>query len=98
MKKYELVVAVAKASGVTQKEVEKVIDTMSGIIVEAVRDGGDSINLPALGMFKQKVSEARMGRNPLTGEAIQIKASRNITFKPTASVKVVIEPAAKKKK
>ena len=54
MKKYDVVVAVAKSTGVTQKEVEKVIDSLSSVIVENVRDGGDTINLPALGMFKQK--------------------------------------------
>jgi len=98
MKKYDVVVAVAKSTGVTQKEVEKVIDSLSSVIVENVRDGGDTINLPALGMFKQKNNPARMGRNPLTGEAIAIKESRTITFKPTQSMKVIIEPAAKKKK
>lgn len=56
-----------------------------------MRDNGESVALPGLGTFKQKLTEAREGRNPINGEKVKIKASRNITFKPQSSVKVVNE-------
>jgi len=87
MKKYEFVVAIANATGLPKGEVEKVIDAIPGVITEVVRDGGDSINLPGLGIFKQKVNEARSGRNPLTGASIEIPQSLNIKFQSSSSMK-----------
>lgn len=66
MKKYELVAKVATKTGLSQENVNKVVDAMQEVIVEAVVDGGDEVNLPKLGKFKQKVNPARKGINPLT--------------------------------
>lgn len=97
MKKFELVAAVAKETGLTQDSVNKVIDSMSNIIVkECVENGGD-VNLPALGKFKQKINPAREGINPLNKKPISIKESRTIRFTPTSSIKVTIEPKVAKK-
>lgn len=97
MKKFELVAAVAKETGLTQDSVNKVIDSMSNIIVkECVENGGD-VNLPTLGKFKQKINPAREGINPLNKKPISIKESRTIKFTPTSSIKVTIEPKVAKK-
>ena len=72
MKKGDFVSAVAKQSGETKKTVEAVLDAMGSIIVEKVRDNGEDILIPGVGTFKQKRNEARMGRNPLTGESLKI--------------------------
>lgn len=98
MKKYELVAAVAKKSGLTQTDVNKVVDAMSEVIVETCVENGEEVNLPALGKFKQKVNAARKGRNPLTGTAMDVKESHTLKFQPTSSIKKVIEPAPTKKK
>ena len=91
MKKFELVAAVAKETGLTQDNVNKVVDSMSAIIVkECVANGGD-VNLPALGKFRQKVNPARRGINPLTKASISIKETRTIRFTPTSSIKVTVE-------
>lgn len=87
MKKGDFVSAVAKQSGETKKTVEAVLDAMGSIIVEEVRDNGEDILIPGVGTFKQKRNEARMGRNPLTGESLKIKASKTIAFKALPSVK-----------
>ena len=95
MKKFELVAAVAKETGLTQEIVNKVVDSMSAIIVnECVNNGGD-VNLPALGKFRQKVHPARKGINPLTKQPLSIKETRTIRFTPTSGIKVVIEPKKK---
>ena len=48
---------------------------------------GDKIRIPALGIFQVRKRPARMGRNPATGEAIKIKASKKIAFRPAKELK-----------
>ncbi len=98
MKKYELVAAVAKASGLTQTDVNKVIDSMCEVIVEACVENGDDVNLPTLGKFKQKVNPARSGINPLTKKPMDVAESHTIKFTPTSTIKKTIVPVVEKKK
>ncbi|WP_408065813.1 HU family DNA-binding protein [Zavarzinia marina] len=58
---------------------------------------GEKIRLPGLGTFEVKKRPARKGRNPQTGEAIKIKASSRLTFRPAATL-AVAAPAPKKAK
>lgn len=97
MKKYELVAAVAKKSGLTQTDVNKVVDVMSEVIVEACVENGDEVNLPTLGKFRQKVNPARKGINPLTKQPLDVKESHSLKFTPTSTIKKVIEPKVAKK-
>lgn len=90
MKKFELVAAVAKKTGMTQTDVNKVIDAMCPIIVEACVENGDEVNLPALGKFKQKINPARKGINPLTKKPLDVPESRTLVFKPTSTIKKVL--------
>ncbi|WP_374308451.1 HU family DNA-binding protein [Dongia sp.] len=48
---------------------------------------GDKIRIPALGIFQVRKRPARMGRNPATGEAIKIKASKKIAFRAAKELK-----------
>ena len=98
MKKYELVSEVAKRSGVSQKDVNSVIDAMSEVIVETCVKNGEEVNLPALGKFKQKVNNARKGINPLTQKPMDVKESHTLKFSPTSTAKVYIEPKKAGKK
>lgn len=97
MKKWDFVKLVAENTGMSQQDVNKVIDEAGRVIVEQCRDKGEDISIPTIGSFKQKVNAARKGRNPLTGEQIDIKGSRTIVFRPMPSVKVVEEPKKGKK-
>lgn len=92
MKKYELVQAIAKKTGYTQDVVNNVIDAMQPIIVEACVENGEEVNLPELGKFKRQIFKARKGRNPLTGEALDIPESHTVSFKASLKNKKVIEP------
>ena len=94
MKKDDFIAAVAKESGMKQKEVETVIDAMVPIIVKTCVEGGDDINIPGLGHFKQKVNKAREGFNPIKKEKIQVPETHTLSFKPVKSIKQVIEPKA----
>ena len=91
MKKDDFIAAVAKESGMKQKEVETVIDAMVPIIVKTCVEGGDDINIPGLGHFKQKVNKAREGFNPIKKEKIQVPETHTLSFKPVKSIKQVIE-------
>lgn len=97
MKKYELVAAVAKETGMTQTDVNKVIDAMQPIIVKACVENGDEVNLPLLGKFKRKVNPARKGINPLTKKPMDVKESHTLKFTPTTTIKKVVEPKPAKK-
>lgn len=97
MKKYELVRAVSAASGQTQDVVNQVIDAMCPIIVKTCVEDGDEVNLPLLGKFKQKVNAARKGINPLTKKPLDVPESHTLAFKPTSTIKVVVQPKPAKK-
>lgn len=97
MKKHELVNAVAKKAGMTQTDVNKVVDIIGEVIVETCVEGGDEVNFPSLGKFKRKVNAARKGINPLTKQPLDVKESHTLKFTPTASIKKIIEPKKGKK-
>ena len=91
MKKYELVAAVSKKTGLTQNQVSEVINATCETIVETCVENGEEVNLPAFGKFRQKSNPAREGINPLTKEKINIKETHTIKFSPTASIKKTID-------
>lgn len=91
MKKYELVAAVSKKTGLTQNQVSEVINATCETIVETCVENGEEVNLPAFGKFRQKSNPAREGINPLTKNKIKIKETHTIKFSPTASIKKTID-------
>ena len=86
MNKAELIDAVADDSDLTKASAERALDSAIENITNALR-GGDSVTLVGFGTFTVRQREARMGRNPRTGEAIQIKASRVPGFKAGKALK-----------
>ncbi len=86
MNKSEFVEKVAEATGFTKADAAKAVDAVVETVTEALKDG-DSISLVGFGTFSVKRREARTGRNPRTGEAIQIAASNIPSFKAGKSLK-----------
>ena len=82
----ELVDAVAAAQGVAKSDAKKILDGIISAIAETAAKG-EEISLNGFGKFKVKDSPAREGRNPSTGETIQIAASKKLTFAPAKAVK-----------
>jgi len=80
MNKSELVGTLATITGLTQKEVTKVLDAYIEVVGKTLKKGGE-ITLVGFGTFKVSQRKARTGRNPKTGETIQIKACRVPCFK-----------------
>lgn len=76
MTKNELVQAIATAAGVTKSIAENVIAAQGDVIARTLK-GGDEVHLPGIGKLRVKMNaatKARMGKNPRTGEPIEIAA------------------------
>ncbi len=82
MTKTQLIDAVANTSGHTKKDLEVVIDAILDQMGEALAKG-EKVDLRGFGSFSAKDKKARTGRNPKTGEAIEIAARRAVGFKPS---------------
>ena len=81
MTKAELVEAVAKSASLTKAAAEKAVGAFITTVTGALKKG-DRVTLVGFGSFEVASRKARTGRNPQTGEAIQIKAKRVARFKP----------------
>ena len=90
MNKSELVEAIAQGSGVTKADANRVLDTFMMTVTEALTSG-DQVVLPGFGSFSIGNRSARTGRNPQTGQTIQIKASRVAKFKAGKTLKEAVQ-------
>ncbi|KYH33855.1 DNA-binding protein HU [Moorella mulderi DSM 14980] len=80
MNKMDLVASVAEKTDLTKKDAEKVVSAVLASIEEALAQG-DKVQLVGFGTFEIKERAARVGRNPRTGEEIEIAATRVPVFK-----------------
>lgn len=72
-----------------RKQAEAVMDGVVALLVEHLK-AGDRLRIGGLGILEVKDRPARSGRNPATGEAIQIAASKKIAFRPAKELKEAI--------
>ena len=86
MNKGELIDSVAAAAGLSRADATKAVDGVLESVTSTLAGGG-SVSLVGFGTFSVKARAARMGRNPRTGEAIQIKASNVPGFKAGTALK-----------
>ncbi|MDG1154223.1 MAG: HU family DNA-binding protein [Alphaproteobacteria bacterium] len=80
MNKNELIEAVSSSTGLAKTDSGKAVDAVVASITKALKTGGD-VRLVGFGTFSVADRKATTGRNPRTGEAIQIKASKQPKFK-----------------
>ena len=90
MNKAELINSVAASADVSKKEAEAVVSATFDAITAALKDG-DKVQLVGFGSFEVKERAARTGKNPATGEQIEIPASKSPTFKPGKAFKDAIQ-------
>lgn len=90
MNKSELVDAVhSAAGGVDKKDVASVVDSLIEVVQSAVaRD--DKVTVPGFGAWSRTQRAARTGRNPRTGEPVQIAASKGVKFSAGAGFKSAV--------
>lgn len=86
MNKTELISAVAESTGLSKKDSERALNAAVDAITASLVKG-DKVQVSGFGIFEVKEREARMGRNPRTGEAMEIAASRTPTFKASKTLK-----------
>jgi DNA-binding protein HU-beta len=86
MNKGQLKDAVAEAAGLSGADAERALDAVIETITKAVA-GGDKVTIVGFGTFEPRERSARTGRNPQTGEEIQIAASTVPGFKAGAAFK-----------
>ncbi len=79
--KKDLVLAVAKDTGITQVEVKRVIQQTLHYIVEGLKEG-KTIELRNFGVLKVRTRAPRRGRNPKTGQEVPVPSRRVVVFKP----------------
>lgn len=75
MNKSELVAAIAARTEQTQKDVDETVNALFEVVAEAIGKG-EKVSIPGWISFEQTNRSARTGRNPATGETIQIPASK----------------------
>ena len=90
MTKSQLIEALAKQSGTEKKVAKTVLEGLTALIHGTVKKGGE-IKLQELGKFKVVKRKARMGRNPATGEPIQIKAKTVVKFYVAKSLRDIVK-------
>ncbi|CAN5888129.1 HU family DNA-binding protein [soil metagenome] len=89
MNKAELVDAVAGATGDSKASAAASVDAVLGSITGALKQG-DKVSLTGFGTFEVRNRAARTGRNPQTGETIQVKASKAPAFKAGKALKEAV--------
>ncbi|MDD5939696.1 MAG: HU family DNA-binding protein [Lachnospiraceae bacterium] len=86
MNKTELVAAVAEAAGLSKKDAAKAVEAFTDTIAKELKKG-DKVQIVGFGTFEVSERAARTGRNPHTGEEMQIAASKAPRFKPGKALK-----------
>ncbi|KKT28064.1 MAG: Bacterial nucleoid DNA-binding protein [Candidatus Yanofskybacteria bacterium GW2011_GWA1_44_21] len=89
VKKTQLAQRIAEKMNVPKKQAAEFVDTFVDIVT-GVMKSGDKVNITGFGIFKVADRKAREGRNPRTGETIQIKASKKPKFTPGKILKEAI--------
>ena len=84
-----LAVAMAEGHGLARVKANAMLSDMVGLVTRHLKKG-DKIRLNGLGVLQVRKRAARMGRNPATGEAIKIKASKKVAFRVAKELKEAV--------
>lgn len=90
MNKTELAAAVAEETGLSRKDAEAAVKAVFHTITNELEEGG-RVQIVGFGTFEVAQREARKGRNPHTGEALEIEASRAPRFKAGKALKNAVK-------
>ena len=90
MNKQELIGQLADRSGLSRSDASRAVETMLEIVTSTLRRG-DEVRLVGFGNFSVTRRKASIGRNPRTGEPMQIKASAQPKFRPGKALKDAVQ-------
>ena len=86
MNKKELIEAVAEKAGMSRAQAARAVDATLASVAEALSKD-EKVRLLGFGTFETKVRPARQGRNPRTGETLEIAESKNVGFKAGSALR-----------
>ena len=86
MNKKELIEAVAEKAGMPRAQAARAVDATLATVAEALSEG-QKVQLLGFGTFERKIRPARQGRNPRTGETLEIAESRSVAFKAGSALR-----------
>ncbi|MBO5756208.1 MAG: HU family DNA-binding protein [Clostridia bacterium] len=86
MNKTQLIQKIAENGNMTKKDAEVALNAVVAAISDAVA-AGEKVQLSGFGSFDVKARDARTGRNPKTGEAVEIAASKRVVFAAAQALK-----------
>ena len=89
MTKADLVEEVSRITELTRKDSEVIVDTLFDSVIKALKTG-DKLEVRGFGSFRVRQRNARVGRNPKTGEKVEVPAKRVPYFKPSKELKDLI--------
>lgn len=87
-----IVEIIATANEATKKETEALVRQVFATVQDQLVSEGE-VSIPGFGAFRVKETEARTGRNPQTGEALEIAASKKVSFKIAKGLKDAVKGA-----
>ena len=79
----------AEQHQLTKKQGQEMLEDLASLITKHLKKG-ERVKIAGLGIFQVRKRAARMGRNPATGEAIKIKASKKVAFRAAKDLKMAI--------
>ena len=85
----ELISAVAEQAGLSKADAGKALEALVGVVTETLKQG-DEVRISNFGTFGITERGERQGRNPQTGEAITIAASKGVKFTPGKAIKTAL--------
>jgi DNA-binding protein HU-beta len=90
VKKNQFVQKLAERLNIPKKQAGEFLEVFMDEVVKAMKSGDRKLSLSGFGIFKVADRPARTGRNPRTGEVIQIKASKKLKFVPAKALKEAV--------
>ena len=93
--KNDLVESLCRELDFSKKQVQELVETLFEMIKTQLEQGND-IKIPGFGNFTVRSKRSRVGRNPKTGETMEITARKVLTFKPSTILRDRVQNGAKK--
>jgi integration host factor subunit beta len=94
MTKADLVERVAGIGDLTRRDGEVIVETIFDAVIGALK-GGDKIEIRGFGSFRTRQRNPRIGRNPKTGERVDVPAKKVPYFKPSKELRDLVNPQEK---
>lgn len=90
MNKADIINKVHETLGGTKADAERAVETMLDCVVDSLKNG-EEVSIAGLGIFSAKMRPARQGRNPRTGETIEVPAMRVPKFRAAKALKDAVK-------